>query len=129
MFDSKYPLPANVASHPVSDVLDEVKQAAPLLAKGATREASALLERAHAIGSNVFGEHGEFSLFIQHLLASSCFNAERYTVAEKHLRLLLRAVDETSPIDRFAVRGMLVNCLRLQNRVADAANECTRRAR
>jgi tetratricopeptide (TPR) repeat protein len=54
----------------------------------------------------------------------SAINADRYAVAEKHLRLLLQHVDETSVIDRFELRVALVNVLRLQCRLLDAANEC-----
>jgi hypothetical protein len=53
-------------------------------------------------------------------------NCDRYVLAEKHLRHMLTQVDDTSAIDRLALRRMLINCLRLQGRPLDAARECQR---
>lgn len=55
---------------------------------------------------------------------TSAVNSERYAVAEKHLRTMLEHVDDTSTIERFPLRRMLVNTVRLQGRLVDAAAEC-----
>jgi hypothetical protein len=65
LFDQRYTIPESVATHPVVDVLDDVKDAVRLLNRGSMKEASTVLERAYAIGLNVFGARGEFLLFIQ----------------------------------------------------------------
>lgn len=54
----------------------------------------------------------------------AAFNSGRFSVAEKQLRAVLAHVDDTSAMDRFALRCMLVNSVRAQGRLLDAAALC-----
>ena len=111
--------------HAVEELLEDVRAGMEVARKGGhASEASTLLERAHQISGPAFGATSEAALHVHHMLALSLFNAERFAVAEKHLRELLKVVDEQSPIDRFELRVMRADALRRLERLDEAVAAC-----
>ncbi len=125
LWSRRYPLPDR--HHAVEEQLEDVKQGVQLAREGspgALREGSNVLERAHSIASAAFGDGGDAAVHVRQLLSLACFNAGRYAACEKHVRGLLKVVDETSFVDRFELRVLLVDALRRQGRLDDAQAAC-----